>query len=329
MDSFKALVLEKHEKEVTATIKTLTVDDLPEGEVIVSVAYSSLNYKDGLAITNSAPVVRTFPMVPGIDLAGTVEESTNANFKVGDPVVLTGWGVGERYWGGYTQKARLKAKWLTHLPTNLTLKQAMQIGTAGFTAMLCVMALEDHQITPDKGEVVVTGSAGGVGSLTIAILAKLGYTVVASTGRAESLKNYLTALGASRIIGRFEASKRPLEKELWAGAVDTVGSETLAALLRQTAYGGAVAACGLAGGGDLPTSVYPFILRGISLLGIDSVMCPADRRQIAWNRLANILDDSVFDLVSEGTTTLEDVPELGSKIINGQVKGRVVVELGS
>jgi len=327
MTNFKAMLIEKVDKDVSVTIKELSTADLPDFEVLISVAYSSLNYKDGLAVTNSAPVVRKFPIVPGIDLVGTVEESISDAYKTGDAVVLTGWEVGEVYWGGYAQKARVKADWLVPLPSSLTPKQAMQIGTAGFTAMLSVMALEDQGVTPDKGEVVVTGAAGGVGSISIALLAKLGYTVVASTGRGDSLGDYLTALGASRIIGRFEPSKRPLERELWAGAVDTVGNETLAALLRQTARGGAVAACGLAGGGNLPTTVYPFILRGVNLLGIDSGMCPIERRTQAWERLAELMSDEVFDLITESTVTLEEIPDLSQQILKGQVKGRVVVDL--
>lgn len=327
MQTFKALLLEKDD-EFKASIKTdLTVDDLPEGEVLVSVSHSSLNYKDGLAVTNSAPVVRNFPMVPGIDLAGTVVESSSPDFAVDDAVVLTGWGVGERYWGGYSQMARLKSKWLVPLPTGLTAHQAMQIGTAGFTAMLCIMALENQGVTPEKGEVVVTGAAGGVGSVAIALLAKLGYTVVASTGRADSLTDYLTRLGASRIIGRFESSKRPLEKEVWAGGVDTVGSETLAAVLRQTIYGGSVAACGLAGGSDLPATVYPFILRGVNLLGVDSVMCPLEKRKTAWQQLAELMTDEIYALILENTVGLEAIPELSEQIMQGQIRGRVVVDL--
>ncbi|MDM8532977.1 MDR family oxidoreductase [Anaerolineales bacterium HSG25] len=327
MTSFKAMLLEKVDKDVTATIKEITTADLPDREVLVSVSHSSLNYKDGLAVTNSAPVVRKFPMVPGIDLVGTVEESASDKYKAGDAVVLTGWEVGEAHWGGYAQKARLKADWLVPLPDGLTPQQAMQIGTAGFTAMMSVMALEEQGVTPDKGEVVVTGAAGGVGSVSIALLAKLGYTVVASTGRGDSLGDYLTALGANRIIGRFESSKRPLERELWAGGVDTVGSETLAAVLRQTARSGSVAACGLAGGGNLPATVYPFILRGVNLLGIDSVMCPIEHRTRAWQRLAELMSDEAFDLITEGTITLEEVLEMGQQILKGQVKGRVVVDL--
>ncbi|MDM8528111.1 MDR family oxidoreductase [Anaerolineales bacterium HSG24] len=327
MTNFKAMLLEKVDNDVIATIKELSLADLPDREVLVSVAYSSLNYKDGLAVTNSAPVVRKFPMVPGIDLVGMVEESASATYKAGDAVVLTGWEVGEAYWGGYAQKARLKADWLVPLPSGLTPKQAMQIGTAGFTAMMSVMALEEQGVTPDKGEVVVTGAAGGVGSVSVALLAKLGYTVVASTGRGDSLSDYLIALGASRIIGRFESSKRPLERELWAGAVDTVGNETLAAVLRQTARSGSVAACGLVGGGNLPTTVYPFILRGVNLLGIDSVMCPVERRIHAWQRLAELMSAEVFDLITEGTVTLEEISTLSEQILKGQVKGRVVVDL--
>jgi acrylyl-CoA reductase (NADPH) len=327
MSTFKALLLEKNESGVTATLKELAESDLPAGEVLVSVAYSTLNYKDGLTVTNSAPVVRQFPLVPGIDLAGTVEASTSAAYQPGDGVILTGWGVGELYWGGLAQKARVKADWLVPLPTGLTLQNAMALGTAGFTAMLAVMALESHHVTPDKGEVVVTGAAGGVGSVAIAMLAKLGYTVVASTGRVDGAKDYLMQLGASRVMGRFSPSKRALDKELWAGAVDTVGGETLAAVTSQTIRWGSVAVCGMAGGGNLPATVYPFILRGVNLLGIDSVMSPVATRQIAWQRLTETMTPALLELITERIIGLTEVPTVSQQIMQGQVRGRVVVDV--
>jgi len=327
MSTFKALLLEKNEQSVTATLKELAVNDLPEGDVLISVAYSTLNYKDGLAVTNRAPVVRQFPLVPGIDLAGIVEESTSAAYQPGDGVILTGWGVGEMYWGGLAQKARVHSDWLVPLPDGLSLQNAMALGTAGFTAMLAVLALEAHDITPDSGEVVVTGAAGGVGSVAIALLAKLGYTVVASTGRVDTATDYLMKLGASRVMGRFTPSKRALEKELWAGAVDTVGGETLAALTRQMVRWGSVAVCGMAGGGDLPATVYPFILRGVNLLGIDSVMSPFITRQIAWQRLTETMTPELLELITERVIGLVEVPAVSQDIMQGQVRGRVVVDV--
>ncbi|PKF49817.1 MDR family oxidoreductase [Enterovibrio nigricans] len=325
---FKALVLDQADKITTSSIQELDVTQLPEGDVLIDVDYSSLNYKDGLAITGKGKICRQFPMVPGIDLVGTVAESTDARYTAGQKVVLTGWGVGEGHWGGMAQKARLKADWLVPLPEKLAADQAMKIGTAGLTAMLCVQALQDAGITPEKGEVLVTGASGGVGSVAVTLLAQLGFTVVAVTGRASENSEWLKALGANRVIERseFDEPARPLEKQLWAGAVDTVGSKMLAKVLAQMDYDGAVAACGLAGGFDLPTTVMPFILRGVKLLGVDSVYAPYERRQQAWSRISDLLPSSYFQ---EGCReiTLEEVPEAAEAITNGQIKGRVVIKL--
>jgi acrylyl-CoA reductase (NADPH) len=325
---FKALVLDQVEKQTTSSIRQLNDADLPESDVIVKVDYSSLNYKDGLAITGKGKIVRNFPMVPGIDLTGTVEQSHDPRYTAGDKVVLTGWGVGEGHWGGMAEKASLKADWLVPLPSGLSGKQAMMVGTAGFTAMLCVQALVDAGITPESGEILVTGASGGVGSVAVTLLAKLGYKVAAVTGRIEQNGALLTELGASRIIGRseFEEPARALEKQLWAGAVDTVGSKVLAKVLAQMDYNGAVAACGLAGGFDLPTTVMPFILRNVSLLGIDSVSCPSAKRIKAWQRLAELLPDSYYQQACT-EVELEQVAEYAEAITNGQVTGRVVIKL--
>lgn len=325
---FKALVLEQVEKQTKASIQQLEDSALPEADVVVKVDYSSLNYKDGLAITGKGKIVRQFPMVPGIDLAGQVESSHDPRFASGDKVVLTGWGVGEGHWGGMAEKASLKADWLVALPEGLSAKQAMIIGTAGFTAMLCVQALVDAGITPESGEVLVTGASGGVGSVAVCLLAQLGYQVAAVTGRVEQNSQLLTDLGASRVIDRaeFAEAARPLEKQLWAGAVDTVGSNMLAKVLAQIDYNGAVAACGLAGGFDLPTTVMPFILRNVSLLGIDSVNCPSAKRVKAWQRLAELLPDSYYQQACT-EVSLEQVPEYAEAITNGQVTGRVVIKL--
>jgi len=329
VDRFKAVVITRDEetREQSVALTELGMDDLMEGDVTVKVDWSTLNYKDGLAITGKSPVVRRFPMVPGIDLAGTVTESSHADFAAGDKVVLNGWGVGEVHMGAYAEVARLNGDWLIPLPDGITGKQAMAIGTAGYTAMLCVLALERHGVTPDRGPVIVTGAAGGVGSVAIAILGKLGYHVIASTGRA-SEADYLKSLGASEIIDRAELSEkgRPLGKERWAGGVDAVGSFTLANVLAQTRYGGAVAACGLAQGMDLPTTVAPFILRGVSLLGIDSVMAPKSVRLEAWLRLARDLDMSKLEDISS-TIPLDGVIAAAGDIIDGKVRGRVVVEI--
>ena len=324
---FKAILLKKDGDKQIAEDVELSIDDLMPGDVTVAVSHSTVNYKDGLVLTGRSPVVRKFPMIPGIDLAGTVETSDNPNFKPGDKVVLNGFGLSEVHYGGYAQKARVKGDWLVPLPGAFTAAQAMAIGTAGYTAMLCVLALEDAGVTPAKGAVVVTGASGGVGSVAVAVLAKLGYKVIASTGRPEE-EAYLKGLGAAEIIPRAELSGEPrmLGKERWAGAVDSVGSKTLANVISQTSYGGAVAACGLAAGMDLPTSVAPFILRGISLLGIDSVQMPKPRRIQAWNRLAQDLDLKKLAAMTE-TIPLSGVRKAADAILAGNVRGRLVVEI--
>ncbi len=328
MDQFKALVIDRDEdKKQSVAVKTLTQNDLMEGDVTVKVAYSTVNYKDGLAITGKGPVVRRWPMIPGIDMAGTVLSSDNPDFEPGQEVILNGWGVGETHMGAYSQVACFKGDWLIHKPDGLTGQQCMGIGTAGYTSMLCVMALEQAGVTPDKGPVLVTGAAGGVGSVAIALLAKLGYHVIASTGRSEE-EDYLKGLGAAELIDREELSgpARPLNKERWAGAVDAVGSHTLANVLSMTKYGGAVAACGLAQGMDLPSSVAPFILRGVSLLGIDSVMAPKERRIEAWKRLAQDLDTSKLESLTR-TVGFDDVQQAASDIVEGNIRGRVIVDI--
>jgi acrylyl-CoA reductase (NADPH) len=324
MSAFSAIVANE---PGPATLQELTDDQLPDGEATVAVRYSSLNYKDGLAVTGKGKIIRSFPMVCGIDLAGTVESSDSPSFQPGDDVVVTGWGLSETAPGGYTQRQRLKSDWLVKRPDGLTLEQTMAIGTAGLTAMLCIIALEKNGLTPQAGgEVLVTGAGGGVGSVAVAVLAKLGYQVAASTGRQET-HDFLRSLGATTIIDREELATagRPFDKERWAGAVDTVGSQTLATVLAQTRYGGSVAACGLVGGNDLPTTVLPFILRGVSLLGVDSVMCPTERRVEAWNRLAQDLPTAQL----EEMTTVEPmtrVSELAEDILAGQTRGRVVID---
>ncbi|MGE6100307.1 MDR family oxidoreductase [Aeromonas salmonicida] len=325
---FKALLLENQDGKTAATLTRLAESQLPAGEVRVAVSYSSLNYKDGLAITGKGKIVRQWPLVPGIDFAGTVLESADSRYQVGDKVVLTGWGVGEGHWGGMAEQARVKADWLVPLPAGLDERQAMCIGTAGLTAMLCVLALEEAGITPDSGEILVTGAAGGVGSTAVALLAALGYQVAALTGRPEEQGKTLMALGASRIVPRGELLEpaKPLEKQLWVGAVDTVGSQVLAKLLAQMNYGGAVAACGLAGGFDLPTTVMPFILRNVRLQGVDSVMCPLARRQLAWQRLARDLPARFFEqAVTE--IALEQVVAAAEAITQGRIAGRTLVKL--
>ncbi|GGQ93664.1 MDR family oxidoreductase [Deinococcus ruber] len=323
----RALVLTQNDdKSVRADLRgDLTVSDLPEGNVLVRVEASSLNYKDGMAVAGRPGIVRKFPMVPGIDLAGTVLESQDERYRPGDAVLLTGWGVGEGHWGGFASHARVQGDWLTHRPEGMDAKKAMAIGTAGFTAMLAVMALEEYGLTPDSGDVVVTGAAGGVGSVAVALLAAAGWRVVASTGRAEE-EEYLKSLGAAELIGRDVLSglKRPLEKERFAAGIDSVGSTTLAGLLACLKRGGAAAACGLAGGSDLPTTVLPFILRGATLLGIDSVMCPPERRERAWERLNRELPAV---LLSSGVSEypLSEVQELAPRILAGQVRGRTVI----
>jgi acrylyl-CoA reductase (NADPH) len=328
MDQFKAIVIDRDEdKKQSVEIKTLTQADLMEGDVTVKVAYSTVNFKDGLAITGKSPVVRRWPMVPGIDMAGTVLSSDNPDFKPGDEVVLNGWGVGETHMGAYSQVARVKGDWLIHKPEGLTPAQCMGIGTAGYTSMLCVLALEEAGVTPDKGPVLVTGAAGGVGSVAIAILSKLGYHVIASTGRQEE-GDYLKALGAAELIDREELSgpARPLNKERWAGVVDAVGSHTLANALSMTQYGGAVAACGLAQGMDLPSSVAPFILRGVKLLGIDSVMAPKERRMEAWSRLAKDLDIGKLESLTK-TVGFDQAMDAAKDIVDGKIRGRVIVDI--
>ncbi|MGF1726510.1 MDR family oxidoreductase [Photobacterium nomapromontoriensis] len=325
---FKALVLNQEDKKTIVSIEQLDESQLPEGEVLIDVDYSSLNYKDGLAITGKGRIVRQFPMVPGIDLTGTVAESADARYHVGDKVVLTGWGVGEGHWGGMAEKARLKADWLVPLPSNLNGKQTMMIGTAGITAMLCVQALVDAGVKPESGEVLVTGASGGVGSVAVTLLSQLGYNVVAVTGRIAENGELLKSLGATRVIERSEFAEpaRPLDKQLWAGAIDTVGSNMLARVLSQVDYDGAVAACGLAGGFDLPTTVMPFILRNVKLLGIDSVMCPFEKRQHAWQRLGELLPTSYFEQACR-EVSLEEIAECAEAITNGQITGRVVIKL--
>ena len=328
--SFRALVLrESDDRKVSSAIETLTTDDLPEGDVLVRVGYSTLNYKDGMIVNGIGRLVRTYPHVPGVDFSGVVEASEHPDFKPGDAVVLTGWRVGEMHWGGFAEKARVKGDWLVPLPAGLSARDAMAVGTAGFTAMLAIDALEAHGLNPDGGEVLVTGAAGGVGSVATAMLAKLGYTVAASTGRAAE-HDYLKGLGASVIIDRAELSEapsRPLAKERFAGAIDNVGGTTLANLLTQIKYGGSVAAVGLAGGNDLSTTVLPFLLRGVNLLGIDSVMCPKDKRIAAWERLVSILSAEQLAGMAE-TCALEDLPSRASAILKGEVRGRTIVEVG-
>jgi acrylyl-CoA reductase (NADPH) len=324
---FKAILIDKDASGQSAREAELAPSDLMDGDVTVAVSHSTVNYKDGLALTGRAPVVRRFPMVPGIDFAGTVAESSNPNFKPGDRVLLNGYGVGESHFGGYAELARVKGDWLVPLPTAFGPAEAMAIGTAGYTAMLAVMALEDAGVLPASGAIVVTGAAGGVGSVAVALLAKLGYRVIASTGRPEEA-DYLKGLGASEIVARAElaADPKPLAKERWAGGVDSVGSKTLANVLAATSYGGAVAACGLAAGMDLPTSVAPFILRGVSLLGIDSVQMRMPRRRLAWERLARDLDVTRLASMTR-TIALADVRQAGEDILAGKVRGRLVVEI--
>jgi acrylyl-CoA reductase (NADPH) len=325
-DTFKALVLTQEDGKTVSTIRELGNDDLPDGDVLLAVEYSSLNYKDGLAITGKGKIVRQWPLVPGIDLAGRVLESSSGDYAPGDRVILTGWGVGEKYWGGYSQRQRVQSKWLVPLPAGLESRQAMAIGTAGFTAMLCVMTLEEAGVTPDRGSILVTGASGGVGSIAVAILAKLGYQVTAVSGKDDA-GEFLRQLGASEILTRDEMSQaaRPLEGQRWAGAVDTVGSTTLARVLAETSYGGCVAACGLAGGADLPTTVMPFILRNVSLRGVDSVSCPIERRKGAWQRLVTDLPEAALGEIGQ-LASLEQLPELADKIVRGGIRGRIIVD---
>ena len=322
----QALLLEQQDGKTLASVQTLDASRLPEGDVTVDVHWSSLNYKDALAITGKGKIIRNFPMIPGIDFAGTVRASEDPRFHAGQEVLLTGWGVGENHWGGLAQQARVKGDWLVAMPQGLDARKAMIIGTAGFTAMLCVMALEDAGIHPQDGEIVVTGASGGVGSTAVALLHKLGYQVVAVSGR-ESTHEYLKRLGASRILPRDEfAESRPLEKQLWAGAIDTVGDKVLAKVLAQMNYGGCVAACGLAGGFALPTTVMPFILRNVRLQGVDSVMTPPERRAQAWQRLVADLPESFYSQAAK-EISLADAPKFAEAIINNQVQGRTLVKI--
>ncbi|WP_028305241.1 MDR family oxidoreductase [Oceanospirillum maris] len=321
----KALVLEQEDKKTIAEVRQLAASDLPEGDVLVNIDYSSLNYKDALAVTGAGKIVHQFPMVPGIDLAGTVAESASPDYKVGDAVVLTGWSVGERFWGGYAQQMRVQSKWLVPLDKGLSSKQAMTIGTAGLTSMLCVMRLQESGLKPKQGPVLVTGATGGVGSLVVALLAKNGFEVVAVSGKADSV-DYLKQLGASEVLPRseFEEKVRPLDKSRWAGAVDTVGGDILAKVLSQMNYDGRVATVGLAASFSLNTTVMPFILRGVDLLGVDSVMIPYERRVQAWARLARELPQEIMDQVSE-EVGLEALPAYAQNMVEGKIKGRVLV----
>ena len=327
MATFKAIRIDKADKGTTAALTQFDEAELMDGDVTVAVEWSTLNYKDGLAVTGKAPVVRRFPMIAGIDFAGTVTRSSHPAWQAGDKVVCTGWGMGETYLGAYAEQARVRGDWLVRLPDGLSAREAMAIGTAGFTAMLAVLALEKQGLTPQAGPAVVTGAAGGVGSVATAVLAKLGYHVIASTGRLSEAA-YLKDLGAAEVIDRNELSApaKPLAKERWAGGVDSVGSTTLANLLSMTRYGGAIAACGLAAGMDLPSSVAPFILRGVCLLGIDSVMCPLPLRKTAWERLARDLDRAKLSEITH-EIDLDQVIGMGSQILAGQVRGRVVVKI--
>jgi acrylyl-CoA reductase (NADPH) len=327
MGTFKAVRIDKADKGTTATLTQFDDSELMDGDVTVRVEWSTLNYKDGLALTGKAPVVRRFPMIAGIDFAGTVETSTDPNWKPGDKVIGNGWGMGETHLGAFAEKTRVKGDWLVRLPDGMTTRDAMAIGTAGYTAMLSVLALEDHGVKPTDGPIVVTGAAGGVGSVAIAVLSKLGYHVIASTGRT-SEEGYLKGLGATEIIDRNELSgpARPLAKARWAGGIDTVGSHTLANLLSMTKNGGGIASCGNAAGMDLPSSVAPFILRGVCLLGIDSVMCPIELRKRAWTRLASDLDRAKLAEIT-GEITLDEVIAAGAKLLGGQVRGRIVVKI--
>lgn len=326
---FKALMLREADGKVTAAIETVAEDQLPEGDVTVRVSHSTLNYKDGMILNGIGRLVRQYPHIPGVDFVGEVTQSSHANFKAGDKVILTGWRVGEARWGGYAELARVKGDWLVKLPEGMTPRRAMAIGTAGFTAMMAVMALQAHDLTPASGPILVTGAAGGLGSVATAILAKLGYSVTCSTGRVDT-HAYLKDLGAAEIIDRSTIatpSGKPLDGERWAGAIDAVGGSTLAAVLPQIKYRGSVASCGLAGGNKLETTVIPFLLRGVNILGIDSVQCPMKLRQEAWTRLTRDLPMDRLDSTIEAAK-LEDLPRLGKAILDGKVRGRVVVEIG-
>lgn len=327
MGTFKAIRIDKAEKGTTVALTQFDEAELMDGDVTVRVEWSAVNYKDGLAVTGKAPVVRRFPMIAGVDFAGTVEHSSHPAWKAGDQVISNGWGLGETHLGAYAEKARVKGDWLVRLPQGMTTRDAMAVGTAGYTSMLSVLALEKHGLAPKDGPIVVTGAAGGVGSVAIALLSKLGYHVIASTGRM-SEEGYLKSLGAAEVIDRNELSgpAKPLAKERWAGGIDSVGSTTLANLLSMTKYRGAIAACGLAAGMDLPSSVAPFILRGVCLLGIDSVMCPIELRREAWSRLATDLDQKKLAEITQ-EISLDDVVAAGAKVLAGQVRGRIVVKI--
>ena len=327
---FKALVVnDSQSRSIEAKLEEVNITQLPEGDVLVKIDYSTLNYKDALAITNSSPIIKKFPMIPGIDFSGVVEETSNKRFKIGDKVLLNGFGVGEVHWGGMSQKARVKSEWLIKLPEKISLKQAMGIGTAGYTAMLCVMALERNKITPDKGEILVTGATGGVGSIAISLLNKLGYRVCASTGKSE-YNEYLKLLGAVRCLDRNELSGKgkPLEKEIWAGVIDTLGSYTLVNSCASTKYGGTIAACGLAQGFDFSATVLPFILRGINLAGIDSVYCPLEYRIEAWERLTIDLDLKHLEKIIS-VITLDQVVARADQMLSGHLHGRIIVDVKS
>ncbi len=326
-ETFRALVLDQRDGVLAAEIRTLSDADLPVGDLTIDVSYSSLNYKDGLSITGAGKIARFFPMVPGIDLAGTVRHSDAPGYKPGDAVLVTGWGIGERHWGGFAERARVKSEWVTKIPPKLTAARAMALGTAGLTAMLCVLAIQEAGVDPAGREVLVTGAAGGVGSVAVAVLASLGYRVVASSGRPEQA-DFLRSLGATEVIDRaaVAAPGKPLESERWGGVIDTVGGETLAGALRAVAYNGAVAACGNAGGIALSTTVFPFILRGVRLIGVESVQCPAYRREIAWARLVRDMPAELLDGLTT-TIALTEIPAAAQQIVAGQIRGRTVVDL--
>lgn len=329
-DKFKAIVADEVDGKVKGVLTELSLSDLPDEDVLVDVSYSTLNYKDGLAVSGRGKICRKTPMVCGIDLAGTVAESRNADFKPGDKVLVNGYGLSEKYWGGYSERQRVKSEWLVRVPESFSLFETMAVGTAGYTAMLCVLAIEDHGVKPEDGPVLVTGASGGVGTVAISLLSKLGYEVVASSGRVSENEAFLKGLGAARLIDRAELSRapKPLEAETWAAAVDSVGGETLATVLAQTKYEGIVAACGLAGGAGLPSTVLPFILRGVTLRGIDSVMAAQSRRQRAWNRLADLMDRQKLAELSE-EVALSDVPNVAHDILDGKVRGRLVVNVNA
>jgi acrylyl-CoA reductase (NADPH) len=325
---FKGVLIDKQDDNYTTRITDIEESLLPQGDVTIDVEFSSINYKDALAITGKSPVVRRFPMIPGIDLVGRVSHSTHEDYQTGDQVILNGWGVGEKHWGGLAQKARVSGDWLVRLPKSLQPKEAMAIGTAGYTAMLCVLALEKNAITPDKGEILVTGASGGVGSVAIAVLSKLGYSVIAMSGKHQAESAFLTELGAAEVISGEELSQpgKPLAKERWIGVVDVVGSQVLANACASTHYGGVVTACGLAGGMDFPATVAPFILRGVSLIGIDSVMCPKQIRQQAWDRLEQDLDLSKLNNIAE-EIGLSDVIETADDLLVRKIRGRRIVDV--